>query len=98
MLAAGQSVDSVLDTFRRADDGIHLRQVGIVDADGMTAQGMYDGPLTGAWDDRTEAALQSLFGIENLDERWVGGPAVDPVAWNYLKKRFEPATPERGMS
>lgn len=54
----------------------------------LAAEGRYDGPITGAWDDRTEAALQTMFGIENLEERWIGGPTVDPVAWEYLRKRF----------
>ncbi len=54
----------------------------------LVGAALYDGEVTGAWDQRTEAALQSLYGIENLEERWVGGPAVDPVAWEYLKRRF----------
>lgn len=43
---------------------------------------------TGEWDDETEQALAALFGVENLEERWVGGPAVDPVAWQYLEEKF----------
>lgn len=43
---------------------------------------------TGTWDQQTETALEALFGVENLEERWVGGPAVDPVAWEHLTQRF----------
>ena len=46
--------------------------------------------VTGRWDKATEKALQALFGIENLEERWSAGPAIDPVAWDYLRSRFRP--------
>ncbi len=54
----------------------------------LAGEAHYDGEITGVWDQRTEAALESLYGIENLEERWLGGPAVDPVAWEYLRRRF----------
>lgn len=54
----------------------------------LVAQGHLSGEPTGEWDERTERALEALFGIENLEERWVGGPAVDPVAWDHLRERF----------
>lgn len=41
---------------------------------------------TGRWDEATERALEALFGIENLEERWTEGPRVDPVAWNHLRE------------
>jgi len=50
--------------------------------------GQLSAPATGRWDEETEGALEGLFGIENLEERWLGGPAIDPVAWDYLRSRF----------
>jgi uncharacterized Ntn-hydrolase superfamily protein len=54
----------------------------------LHARGLLDAP-SGSWDDATEAGLRGLYGIENLEERWLGGPQVDPVAWRYLKTRLE---------
>jgi len=54
----------------------------------LAGQGLLDGQPTGAWDEATERALAGLYGIENLEERWLGGPTVDPVAWRYLRERF----------
>ncbi|MEJ2291374.1 MAG: DUF1028 domain-containing protein [Deinococcales bacterium] len=50
----------------------------------LLERGHDDRQPTGRWDDRTEAALESLFGVENLEERWTGGSFIDPVAWEYL--------------
>lgn len=44
--------------------------------------------VNGTWDEATEAGLWGLYGIENLEERWLGGPKVDPVAWRYLEYRL----------
>ncbi len=45
-------------------------------------------PVTGSWDEATEQALQRVYGIENLEERWLGGPQVDPAAWRHLRRLF----------
>lgn len=42
----------------------------------------------GTWSDTTEKALQALYGVENLEQRWVGGPRIDPVAWTRLNNVF----------
>ncbi|MBZ9712891.1 DUF1028 domain-containing protein [Deinococcus multiflagellatus] len=42
----------------------------------------------GAWDEQTEAAAWALYGTENLEERWVAGGQVDPVALAYLQGRY----------
>lgn len=42
----------------------------------------------GPWDPDTEAAAWALYGTENLEERWVTGGAVDPVALAYLQERY----------
>jgi uncharacterized Ntn-hydrolase superfamily protein len=43
---------------------------------------------TGVWDEATERALEGLFGVENLEERWTTGPRMDPVAWMHLQRTF----------
>lgn len=50
--------------------------------------GYFTGPFTGQYDEVTERAVQQLFGTENMEERWVGGPRMDPVAWRHLRRRF----------
>ncbi|GHF67971.1 DUF1028 domain-containing protein [Deinococcus ficus] len=42
----------------------------------------------GPWDPATEAAAWALYGTENLEERWVPGGQVDPVALAYLRRQF----------
>lgn len=54
----------------------------------LAERGYLQRPPTGAWDEEMERALVGLFGVENLEERWVGGPRMDPVAWQHLKERF----------
>src|SRR5690606_23258602 len=41
---------------------------------------------SGRWDAATENALESLFGVENLEERWLRGPRMDQVAWEHLRR------------
>jgi len=50
--------------------------------------GHLDRVPTGAWDEATERALEGLFGVENLEERWTTGPRMDPVAWAHLQRTF----------
>jgi uncharacterized Ntn-hydrolase superfamily protein len=50
--------------------------------------GHYAGPLSGLWDEATEQAFTTLIGMENLEERYRGGPALDEVAIRYLKEKF----------
>ncbi|MHA0040882.1 DUF1028 domain-containing protein [Deinococcus sp. PEB2-63] len=42
----------------------------------------------GPWDADTEAAAWALFGTENLEERWVPGGQIDPVALAYLRAQY----------
>jgi len=51
----------------------------------LRARGYLQGAATGTWSDATRDALEALFGVENLEERWLEGPRVDPVAWRHLK-------------
>ncbi len=43
---------------------------------------------SGTWDEVTQKALESLFGVENLEERWLTGPRMDPVAWDHIQKKL----------
>lgn len=63
------------------DDILWLQRV-------LTQAGYLDRTGTGMWDDATESALRSLYGVENLEERWLGGAQVDQVAWQHLKAIF----------
>lgn len=52
--------------------------------------GHYDGPESGKFDQATRIGLQTLVGIENLEERWNGeGEYIDKVVVEYLKSRFD---------
>uniref|UniRef100_UPI0026062F66 DUF1028 domain-containing protein n=1 Tax=uncultured Meiothermus sp. TaxID=157471 RepID=UPI0026062F66 len=49
-------------------------------------QGQYTGAISGQWDETTELALRALIGMENLEERYQGGPALDETVLQYLKE------------
>jgi uncharacterized Ntn-hydrolase superfamily protein len=49
----------------------------------------YDGPASGEFDGVTRAALRSLVGKENLEERWDGsGEMIDSLVVDYLRQRY----------
>lgn len=53
--------------------------------------GHYDGPVNGKWDEATREAFWALVGVENLEERWSPDDhpdRIDPVALDFLRKRF----------
>lgn len=50
--------------------------------------GYYSGEITGIYDEATRRALETLFGVENLEERWQPGDRIDRVAWEFLRRRF----------
>lgn len=54
----------------------------------LLRQGLYAPPASGVWDAQTVAGLQALYASDNLEERWLEGPQVDPDAWRYLKQLF----------
>ena len=54
----------------------------------LVAQGYAPALPDGPWDPVTEAAAWALYGTENLEERWVPGGQVDPVALAYLRRQF----------
>lgn len=54
----------------------------------LRSQGHYAAEVTGQWDEATEQALWALLGIENLEQRYQGGPALDEATLRYLRERF----------
>jgi uncharacterized Ntn-hydrolase superfamily protein len=53
--------------------------------------GHYAGPQSGQFDDATGAALRTLVGRENLEERWTGTPhEIDRLVVDYLREKFQP--------
>lgn len=65
-----------------ADVAQELQQI-LIQADA------YDGPVTGEFDTDTRAALRSLVGKENLEERWDGsGDKIDRLVVDFLRQRF----------
>lgn len=44
--------------------------------------------LTSAWDDASDAALRSLAGVENLEERLLEPGRIDRVVLSYLERKY----------
>lgn len=54
----------------------------------LSRQGLYTGAASGLWDEATEKAFTTLVGMENLEERYQGGPTLDEAALEYLREKF----------
>lgn len=51
--------------------------------------GHYAGTVTGEFDETTRKALNTLVGMENLEERWDGkGDQIDGIVVAYLREKF----------
>jgi uncharacterized Ntn-hydrolase superfamily protein len=50
--------------------------------------GLYRGEVDGVFGEETERAFLALVGMENLEERYGGGPEVDEATLAYLKGRY----------
>jgi len=50
--------------------------------------GLYQGEVNGVFGEETERAFLVLIGMENLEERYGGGPEVDEATLVYLKRRY----------
>jgi len=50
--------------------------------------GLYRGEVDGVFGPETERAFLALVGMENLEERYGGGPEVDEATPAYLKGRY----------
>ncbi len=49
----------------------------------------YRGLITGVYDEATRQAVESLIGVENLEDRWpFGSDKIDPVAFRFLQKTY----------
>ncbi|GAO75326.1 DUF1028 domain-containing protein [Meiothermus ruber] len=54
----------------------------------LRRQGLYTGEASGVWDEATEKAFVMLVGMENLEERYRGGPVLDEMVLKYLQEKF----------
>jgi uncharacterized Ntn-hydrolase superfamily protein len=50
--------------------------------------GLYSGPATTEYTPALQQALEKLFGVENLEERWQADARIDPVALGHLQKAY----------
>lgn len=54
-------------------------------------QGLYQGPVSGQWDDASKQAFWDFCGVENLEERWSldqDPDKIDAVVLEYIRGRF----------
>lgn len=54
----------------------------------LRSLGLYSGEVHGEFDQATEQAFLALIGMENLEERYQGGPEVDEATLSHLKRRY----------
>lgn len=57
--------------------------------------GYYDGPTSGEYDEITRAALLTYGGVENLEERLVDDPRIDPETLRFLRAKRAAAQANR---
>jgi uncharacterized Ntn-hydrolase superfamily protein len=69
----------------------------LIPIDGQVAQelqrllakaGYYSGPISGAYDAATSAALEQYGGVENLEERLVDPNRIDPQVLAYMREKI----------
>lgn len=71
------------------DDLVPLESVAAELQELLRRTGHYDGPVTGEFDETTRQALNTLVGMENLEERWDGGgDQIDGTVVAYLREKF----------
>lgn len=78
----------LLGLYRLVLDRPHEEPVELSRSQIVWLQENLDLPASGEWDTATEARLERLFGIENLEARWLGGPRLDPQALAHLRRLF----------
>lgn len=55
----------------------------------LARTGKYDGEINGRFTPQTRAALRTLVGIENLEDRWAGdGDLIDKVVVDFLMEKY----------
>jgi uncharacterized Ntn-hydrolase superfamily protein len=68
---------------------VPLEQVAAELQEILIRSGHFDGPISGEFDQSTRAALRTLVGIENLEQRWDGrADLIDGVVVKFLRERF----------
>lgn len=104
MMTEGESAEATLAALLAADEGRERRQVGaedLIPLNEVTAElqailrgaGYEIAETAGEFDAATRAALQSLVGMENLEERWDGaGDLIDRHVVAYLHEKFKPGS------
>ncbi|WP_457637764.1 DUF1028 domain-containing protein [Oceanithermus sp.] len=50
--------------------------------------GLFDGKPNGEWNDASEEALRALLGMENLEERYQGGPELEEEVLAALRRSY----------
>jgi uncharacterized Ntn-hydrolase superfamily protein len=59
----------------------------------------YTGSITGEYDEATRQAVETLVGVENLEDRWPLGEArIDPIAFEFLQQRYPAKAASPGRS
>lgn len=73
----------------RPEDILEIdHRLGLLIQDILRASGAGVVATSGTYDDAARAALEALFGKENLEGRWRDGPQIDRVALEYLAARY----------
>ncbi len=54
---------------------------------GLAKLELYNGDISGEYDDATRQALWDFCGIENLEERWQDGAKIDPEVLQFLREK-----------
>lgn len=53
----------------------------------LERSGDYHEAVNGTYDEPTRQALRAWIGRENLEERWYEDARIDPVVWDYLRRK-----------
>ena len=53
----------------------------------LSELGYYSGEVNGLYDEATKQALFDFSGIENLEERWQEGAYIDPVVFEFMRRK-----------
>ncbi len=54
----------------------------------MRRQGFYGSEIDGEWNGVTQTAFREFAGVENLEDRLVGGANIDRVVLEFLREKF----------
>lgn len=54
----------------------------------LTKSGDYAGAITGTYDEATRTAFYNYSMRENVEDRWVEGPKIDRVVFNFIRQQL----------